>query len=174
MDARDPATPTAEKFRSRICIRDGLVLCRALLLLATYLSCFPALAGMLLGALPLDVSWPARWLIVAASWTATAWLRGMLFGGLPWMSVGIGQLTGPLSGWAPVGGSLLVEFSALFIAAALADLFATCGRPTWPRWRAAAAALSIGAVILSGMYLQTIRWTRPTGELTVRLVQGSP
>ncbi len=143
------------------------------LLLAIYLSCYPAIAGVLIGAIPLDFSRPLRWLMSAASWTTAAWLRGTLFGGLPLISVGTGQLTGPLAGWAPVGGSLLVEFAAVFIAAALADLLSSCAGPSWHRWRVAAAALSIGAVILSGMYLQTIHWTRPMGELTVRLAQGN-
>jgi apolipoprotein N-acyltransferase len=143
------------------------------MLLLMYLSCYPAIAGMLIGTIFNSCSWPARWLMVAASWTTTAWLRGTLFGGLPWLSVGIGQLSGPLSGWAPVGGSLLVEFTTLFVAAALADIIGACARPPWNRWQVSAAVLSIGVLILSGIYLKTIGWTQPMGELTVRLAQGN-
>jgi len=143
------------------------------MLLVIYLSGFPAIAGILLGMARNVTSAPGRWFLIAASWTGTAWLRATLFGGLPWMSVATGQLTGPLSGWAPIGGALLVEFVALLVAAALAELISALTHRPWNRRQVAGSVLAVGLVILSGLSLQTITWTHPAGGMSVRLAQGN-
>ena len=39
-------------------------------------------------------------LLWPACWTLMEWLRGWLFSGFPWLSLGYGQIDGPLSAWA--------------------------------------------------------------------------
>ena len=143
------------------------------LLLVMYLSCFPAIAGMLLGVVLSGTNPLLRWFLAAAGWTLIAWLRATLFGGFPWMSVGTGQLTGPLSAWAPVGGCLLVEFTAILVAAALADLIAAITHSAWNSRPVTRPVLLIGGLMLVSMLVRVIEWTHPAGELTVRLVQGN-
>ena len=143
------------------------------LLAVIYLSCFPAIAGLLIGAARCCTAWQARWLMIAASWTGTAWLRGTLFGGLPWMSVGTGQLTGPLSSWAPIGGGLSVEFVTLIVAAALVELICAGTRTPWDRRHAFWSILLVSLVFSASISLKTIGWTQPAGEMSVRLAQGN-
>ena len=57
--------------------------------------------GWLAGNLPADTPL-LRWcLLWPAAWTLVEWLRGWLFTGFPWLSLGYGQIDGPLKAWAP-------------------------------------------------------------------------
>ena len=65
--------------------------------------------------------------VLPAGWTLVEWLRGWLLGGFPWLSVGYGQIDGPLAAWAPLLGvhglSLLVMLIAGAIAVLLTGVF---------------------------------------------------
>ena len=68
------------------------------------MAMYVALAG-LLAAMLSHRSVVLRWCVLwPAIWTLFEWLRGVLFSGFPWLSLGYSQIDGPLRGWAPVGG----------------------------------------------------------------------
>ena len=104
--------------------------------------------------------WPACWVFVE-------WLRGWLFTGFPWLSLGYAQINGPLAAWAPVTGVYGLSAAVTFVAGALLCLW----RGSLPARLAALAgllALALGTVWIDGSH-----WTRPNGpELRVALVQG--
>ena len=64
-----------------------------------------------------------RWcLVVPACWTLIEWGRGWLISGFPWLSLGYGQIDGPLRGWAPVAGLYGVTFIVAMMAGVLVVL----------------------------------------------------
>jgi apolipoprotein N-acyltransferase len=90
-----------------------------------------------------------------------------LFSGFPWLSVGYGQIDGPLAAWAPLLGVHGISLLVLLCAGALALLLAG-------ELRARLAGLLVlgliggGTVLLGGQ-----QWTVPAGEpLDVALLQG--
>lgn len=139
----------------------------SLLLLCAYLSLFPALTGWFAGRL--RMAHPVVWLmVVAALWMLTEWLRGTLFTGFPWLTLGYSQAPlSPLAGFAPVIGvygiSLILASSAILL-----FLWLEQGVRTW-RY-----LLPLGIIWLVGFSLQQINWTKPAGEpVTVSLLQGN-
>ncbi|MDH5257235.1 MAG: apolipoprotein N-acyltransferase [Gammaproteobacteria bacterium] len=55
-------------------------------------------------------------LIVPAVWVLFEWIRGFLFTGLPWLSVGYSQIDVPVSGFAPVFGVYGVSYAVVLSA----------------------------------------------------------
>ena len=117
--------------------------------------------------------WPGRTLawqclaILPAGWTLVEWLRGWLFGGFPWLSIGYSQIDGPLAAWAPLLGVHGISLLVMLIAGALAVLPAGALRA-----RLAGLLMLVliggGTVLLGGQ-----QWTAPDGApLDVALVQG--
>ena len=125
------------------------------------LALYPALAGWFSARLASGRTWPDV-LLFAGVWCASEWLRGVLFTGFPWLSLGYSQAPpSPLAGFAPVLGVYGLGYLAAFLAAALALL----------RWR---AILPVACVLLAGLALQRQTWTEPLGApLTVSLLQGN-
>ena len=156
-------------------------------LLAAYLSLYPALATGLawwLAQRPAGDAGPGRTAsalvcipALAAAWTGSEWLRGVLFTGFPWLNVGYAHVDGPLHGWAPLLGVYGVAFASTLAAAGLAWIVAAACRrgeagvalrTGWPALAAAVAALAVG---LAGAAWS---WVRPYGPaLDVRLVQAN-
>ena len=139
----------------------------ATVLFCIYLALFPAAAGYLQARIAVAV--PARLLLVIpAAWTLGEWLRGWLFTGFPWLSLGYSQADGPLAGLAPVVGVFGVTFAAAAAAGVLVTLFVATGR---------SRLTALGTLVLlagTGVALRTIEWTTPQGEpLTVALLQGN-
>ena len=131
------------------------------LLFCLYLACFPALAGWLVARLGAAQS-P---LTLAAAWTLSEWLRGMIATGFPWLALGYTQAGSPLAGYAPLLGVYGVSFAAAGLAATLALCLAS--RRYLP------LALG-GLVLLAGVGLRTVHWTEPHGQaFTVSLLQGN-
>lgn len=106
-------------------------------LLAAYLSLYPALAtgtAWWLAQRPAATDGPARLaspltcvLAMAAAWTGSEWLRGVLFTGFPWLNIGYAHVDSPLQGWAPLLGVYGVAFTAALTASGWS------GRPEpWP------------------------------------------
>lgn len=138
----------------------------ALILLCAYLSLFPALTGWLAvrsrAAAP--IIWP--WM-VASLWMLSEWLRGTLFTGFPWLTVGYSQAPhSPLAGFAPVVGAYGVSLLLVVSAAWL-----SCWLGQRRSWR---FLYLLGGVWAMGLGLQWINWTQPQGDpVTVSLLQGN-
>lgn len=136
-----------------------------------YLALFPALAGWL-SARWAPAGSPARLAIASATWTVAEWLHSTGYPGFPWLASGYAQVTGPLSGYAPIGGVFLVGF-AVAAAAALLTYAATAlerGR----HLAAIVAGIAITAIAGAGIALAAIEWTQINGEpVAVSLVQGN-
>ena len=139
----------------------------ALIILCAYLAIFPALSVWILAKLRLTSSF--SWASVAAAlWMLFEWLRGSLFTGFPWLTLGYSQAPfSPLVGFAPIIGvygiSLIVVFSA-----ALLFLWIEKG---FRKWR---YGLPLVLIWFSGFCLQSIEWVKPQGEpVTVSLLQGN-
>lgn len=140
-----------------------------------YLALWPALAGWVVArAHPLASSW--RLATAAAAWPLTEWLRGHVFTGFPWLSVGYAELLPdrvlPLAGFASIGGVFLVSLAVAACAAAAA---AIVGALTEARARTAwSGAAIIAAIVVIGAGLARIEWTVQAGApVAVTLVQGN-
>ncbi|MBS1197834.1 MAG: Apolipoprotein N-acyltransferase [Proteobacteria bacterium] len=94
-------------------------------------------------------------------WMLTDWLRGWVFTGFPWLSLGYTQaMPSPLAGFAPLFG----VYGLSLLTATLGALLAV--------WRLGVPLLI--AALLAGWGLQYIEWTSPDGApVSVALVQGN-
>ncbi|TDJ42528.1 MAG: apolipoprotein N-acyltransferase [Gammaproteobacteria bacterium] len=110
-----------------------------------------------------------RWLIVIpAVWTLTEWLRGWLFTGFPWLSVGYSQVETPLGALAPLTGVYGVTWITLVCAGVVVCLVQGA-------YIARVIVFVLSALALMGLLnLQAIAWTQGNEpELQVLLVQGA-
>lgn len=151
----------------------------AVLLFALYLSLFP-----------LAAAWAARhwvprgsgrghghaaglpWaLSIAAFWGASELLRGWLFTGFPWLSIGYAQVDGPFAGFAPWLGVYGVGTLTALVAALAATVLLSWRQARRTSW----CAIGLFALlVLAGALLASHEPTRPGGEpVTVRLAQGN-
>ncbi len=101
---------------------------------------------------------PLRLLFVApAVWVIIEWLRGWVFTGFPWMSLGYGHVGLPIGGFAPVLGVYGVSFMLVFSSAAI--LVALMSERLL---RGVAVAAVILPWIVGGI-LDAVDWTEPDG-----------
>jgi apolipoprotein N-acyltransferase len=159
----------------------------ATLLFAAFLALFPALAGYAQARFPnLNGRYfrspeqektprqEARWrlpaalslgVVMPALWVAIEWLRGTIFTGFPWLTLGYAHSDSPLAGYAPLLGVYGVSLLAA-VSAGLLALF-------WQS-RAKRALWLLAAIWLGGAGLHHLPWTQPQGEpFSVALVQGN-
>jgi apolipoprotein N-acyltransferase len=132
------------------------------LLFILFLSLYYALAGWL--AERLRSGSDALWLvlILPSLWVSLEWLRGWLFTGFPWLSLGYSQIDLPLAGFGAVLGVFGISL-ALAVSAGLLNL--------WPRLSAVVLLLVLWA---GGLGLQQLPWTEAAGEpVRVSLLQGN-
>ncbi|MDX5364643.1 MAG: apolipoprotein N-acyltransferase [Pseudazoarcus pumilus] len=138
----------------------------AIALFCAYLALYPAFAAALFvrlrsGGVVLQAA------LFAALWVAAEGLRGWVFTGFPWLSIGYSQTPpSPLAGWLPVLGVYGVGGLLAFVAALAA--FAP-----WRRLREVLpAAALLGVLMVAGLTLGRVTWTQPDGEpVRVALVQ---
>jgi apolipoprotein N-acyltransferase len=112
---------------------------------------------------------PLRWLLaMPALWVITEWLRGWLFSGFPWLSIGYSQTDTPLAALAPAAGIYGVTWGTLVCAGVLVTLLLGSNRQ-----RVIALLTGVGlAVLVIG--LGGVVWTDGGDrDLRVRLVQGA-
>ena len=109
-------------------------------------------------------------LMIPALWALQEWLRGLLFTGLPWLSMGYSQVAdSPLAGYAPIFGvygvSLLVAVSA--------GLLAWLWQVRWSKQ----GKIALGIFLMLwgiGAALRPAEWTQPEGApFKVSLLQGN-
>jgi apolipoprotein N-acyltransferase len=137
-----------------------------------YLALWPAVAGWLVIRLTPPAS-VRRALAAAAAWTLAEWLRGYVFTGFPWLTVGYSQLpASPLAALAPVGGVWLVSLAVALAAAAGVVAIDALAAPA-PK-RVVVALLAVLALFGAGSLAGRAEWTRFHGEtIAVSLVQGN-
>jgi apolipoprotein N-acyltransferase len=141
----------------------------ATFLFCAYLALFPAAAGWAVARFVPSGS-PARAIAGAAAMVGFEWLRGTLFTGFPWLTLGTSQVPGsPLAGFAPLAGAYGTSL-AMGLAAALAVIGVQARRG---RQRAALGALA-AAIFLAGFAARQAAWTEPAGPaVTMALLQGN-
>jgi apolipoprotein N-acyltransferase len=126
------------------------------ILLTLVMASYLAITAWLINRFGRDQPW--RLLVVApVVWTLVEWLRGWLFSGFPWMSLGYAQIDTAVAGWAPVlgvyGVTLLLVFSS---AAALVAVL--------QRGRQRGLALFLLLLPwLTGAALMQVGWTSASG-----------
>ena len=105
-------------------------------------------------------------LLFGAVWLLAELARGVIFTGFPWLASGYAQIDSPLAGLAPWIGVYGVGFT-------LAALVA------WPllaprRVPAVAASVLVPVLVLgAAALLGSMRFTQPSGTLSVTLLQGN-
>ena len=129
-----------------------------ILFIALYFALVGWLAERLRGST--DGAWLG--LVLPALWVAVEWLRGWLFTGFPWLTLGYSQLDLPLAGYAPVLGVFGVSLM-LAVSAGLLNLL-----PRLP------AVLGLLLLWGGGWGLQQVPWTQVAGApVRVSLLQGN-
>ncbi|MFZ6819751.1 apolipoprotein N-acyltransferase [Undibacterium sp. Ji22W] len=142
----------------------------ALSLLAAFMAIFPAMCFVI--AHSLRLRWKASdaitlLVLFPVSWTGFEFLRGHLFTGFPWLSLGYAHLVSPLAGFAPILGVYGVGGVSILVAACFALLILH---------RSARLLASAGLLLtlIGGLGLQQIQWTEANGKpISVRLTQGN-
>jgi apolipoprotein N-acyltransferase len=110
------------------------------------------------------------WLVMPALWVLFEWLRGWLFSGFPWLSLGYAFIDSPLAGWAPVLGVYGVTWAAAIAASAVGVILA----PRGPMPRRGVALAVLVAVIGVPALLRLHAWTEVAGApFAVAAVQGA-
>lgn len=140
----------------------------ATLLFAAFLALLPALAGYAQARFKVAASLRVL-LVMPAIWVLVEWLRGTLFTGFPWLSLGYAQADSPLAGYAPVFGVYGVSLAAAVSAGLLAWLW----QVRWSR-SGKLAMLALLSLWITGALMRSIVWTHPQGDpLSVALIQGN-
>jgi apolipoprotein N-acyltransferase len=143
----------------------------ALLLVAAVvglMALYYALLGYLLArALPDAGAW--RLLAGApALWLLAEWLRGWLFTGFPWLSLGYAFTDTWLAGWATVLGVYGLSALSLLASGVIAQLV------HGPRRAALIGAGVLLVFAVAAVWLRAQEWTTPQGEpVSVAVVQGA-
>ena len=171
----------------------------ATLLFAAFIALFPALAGYAQARFAV-ANGMRLILVMPSAWVLIEWLRGTIFTGFPWLTLGYAHSDSPLAGYAPLFGVYGVSLAAAVSAGLLAILLnrscsklkpvrpelveGPCGSTSSPRMvyfflkhTSRNFITAIVALILLwslGALLRSVVWTQPHGEpFSVALVQGN-
>jgi apolipoprotein N-acyltransferase len=141
----------------------------ATLLFAAFLALFTALAGYIQARLANTLPVIRMALVMPAAWVLIEWLRGMIFTGFPWLTLGYAHSGSPLAGYAP----LLGVYGVSLVAAVCAGLLAILWRERWNQ-RGQLALAAVVVFWMAGLLLRSGAWTHPQGSpFTVSLLQGN-
>ncbi|OGT04330.1 MAG: hypothetical protein A2Y51_06810, partial [Gallionellales bacterium RIFCSPLOWO2_02_60_31] len=95
----------------------------ATLLFAAFIALFPALAGYAQARFSANNKMLRMVLVMPAIWVLIEWLRGTIFTGFPWLTLGYAHSDSPLAGYAPLFGVYGVSLVAAVSAGLLAWMF---------------------------------------------------
>jgi apolipoprotein N-acyltransferase len=139
----------------------------ATLLFVAFLALYPMLACAAYATLRDRHGEGLRVALFAALWALGEWLRGTLFTGFPWLSLGYAQVPpSPLAGYASSLGVYGVGFISVLVAGTLVQLRNNGKRRS--------ALVTLVLVLGIGALLRAMVWVSPVGEpITVRLLQGN-
>ena len=134
-------------------------------LLAAYVAAFAVGAFATCRWLDVSTKKPFTGFVIAAVVTLFEWLRGTLFTGFPWLSIGYLAIDTPLAGYAPLVGVYGVGFFATLAAVWTVQAI---------RYRAWPAFAGVVLILLIGFLAGLHSFTDPHGKpLRVALVQGA-
>jgi apolipoprotein N-acyltransferase len=137
----------------------------ATVLLASYVAAYAVGAVAICRWLRLPAHHWATPLSIASVVTLVEWLRGTVFTGFPWLSVGYFGVDTPLAGFAPIVGVYGLGFVLILCLALLYQ----CLR--FKAWRSFSALVLL---VCGGWVLQRQDFTEPAGRpMRVALVQGA-
>ena len=167
----------------------------ATLLFAAFIALLPAMAGYIQARFVVP-SWVRYVVVMPAAWVLFEWLRGFLFTGFPWLTLGYVHSDSPLAGYTPVlgvyGVSLVAAVSAGLLALIAQKVILNKAWFVTPTKVGVQSELThldfglrrndgiywvvLGLILLwgGGALLRTVAWTHPQGEpFSVALVQGN-
>jgi apolipoprotein N-acyltransferase len=134
-------------------------------LLAAYVALYAVAAFALCRWLTGSTKHLATGLVIAAVVTLAEWMRGTLFTGFPWLSLGYLAIDTPLAGYAPLVGVYGVGF---FTALAIVWTVQAIRYRKWP------AFIGVVGILLVGFLAGLHPFTEPHGRpIRVALVQGA-
>lgn len=138
------------------------------LLLAAFLALFPAATGAFSKMLCRNQN-QLLFITVPALWAITDWIRGWIFTGFPWLSLGYSQIAdSPLSGYVPVLGVYGVSFLTMLCASLIVELITSL------RSKRSAYIVPLAGIVAFGILLKQIPWTNPISKpFAVSLLQGN-
>ena len=144
----------------------------AMVLLALYLSLFPAIAAVVTSRL-ISRAGAAGLFVAPAAWVATEYLRGYLFGGFPWVPLGNSQVTVlPVAQLASVLGVYGLSALVAVVNAAIAYALLTTGSSRF-KVLAGTTALLAGVGLWGASRVADGSLTRQGTPVRVGLVQGN-
>jgi apolipoprotein N-acyltransferase len=144
----------------------------AMLLLAAYLALYPAVSAMVLGRL-IGRAGRSAVFFAPAAWVATEYLRGLLFGGFPWVPLGNSQVTVPaVAQVASVFGVYGLSALVAFVNAAIAFALVSPGRSRLAAM-ASTIALLVGIAAWGSWRVADGSLTREGMPIRVGLIQGN-
>lgn len=143
-----------------------------MLLLCLYLALFAGLAGYITAKLSSCISKKneqnfslSLWFFPSV-WLLCEFLRSWVLTGFPWLSLGYGQIDGPLAALAPVIGEVGITFCLLLFCIAIAQLI-----QKQQIKRSLCIVVTCSAL---SVYLSQVTWVKPTGNIIkTALVQGN-
>jgi apolipoprotein N-acyltransferase len=127
--------------------------------LIAIMACYSALLCYLANRFWLKGGATRDWLVLPALWVLFEWLRGWLFSGFPWLSLGYAFPGSPLAGWAPLLGVYGISFAAAYVAVALHVLL----WPASPLARRLEAVAALGVSFLVPLAATQVAWTHASG-----------
>lgn len=138
----------------------------ATFLFCAFLSLYPALAGFLQARIKTSPALKSV-LLVPALFSLGEWMRGWVFTGFPWLSLGYSQAgASPLGGFAPILG----VYGVSLLVMVCGGLVFLLSKPPYRK----IASVGLVVIFATGYGLKQVNWTHPEGNpVTVSLLQGN-